>query len=170
MPRDLMARLSRDGMLRFRGAEYRAAFGRGGIRDDKQEGDGATPAFALPLRRVLFRADRVARPRAAVPVEPLAPLDGGCDDPADAGYNRMVTLPYAGRHEELWRDDALYDVVGVLGWNDDPVVRDRGSAIFLHVARADFAPTEGCVALPLPDLLALLAAGCLGVDTAAAPQ
>jgi L,D-peptidoglycan transpeptidase YkuD (ErfK/YbiS/YcfS/YnhG family) len=164
MPRDLMALLSRDGMLRFRGAEYRAAIGNGGVRADKQEGDGATPASALPLRRVLYRADRVARPRAAVPVEPLAPQDGWCDDSADAGYNRMVTLPYPGRHEALWRSDGLYDVIGVLGWNDDPVVRDRGSAIFLHVARPDFAPTEGCVALPLAELLALLASGCLGVD------
>jgi L,D-peptidoglycan transpeptidase YkuD (ErfK/YbiS/YcfS/YnhG family) len=102
-----------------------------------------------------------------VPVEPLAPQDGWCDDPDDPGYNRMVTLPYAGRHEELWRADGLYDVIGVLGWNDDPVMRGRGSAIFLHVARADFAPTEGCVALPLAELLALLASGCLGVDATA---
>ena len=167
MPRDLLARLSVDGKLRFRGAEYRAALGAGGISAAKQEGDGATPAAAMSLRRVLYRADRVARPRAAVPVEPLAPQDGWCDDPGDPGYNRMVTLPYAGRHEELWRADGLYDVIGVLGWNDDPVMRGRGSAIFLHVARADFAPTEGCVALPLAELLALLASGCLGVDATA---
>ena len=164
MTGDQMARLLPDGMLRFRGAEYRAAFGRGGIRTDKQEGDGATPAFSLPLRRVLYRADRVARPLASVPVEPLAPYDGWCDAPGDAAYNRMVRLPYGGRHEELWRRDALYDVIGVVGWNDSPVVTGRGSAIFLHVARPDFAPTEGCVALPLRELVALLASGCLGVD------
>jgi len=167
MPRDLMARLSADGMLRFRGTQFRAALGQGGIRPDKQEGDGATPAFAMPLRRVLYRADRVARPRAALPVEPLAPQDGWCDDPDDAGYNRMVHVPYAGRHEMLWRADSLYDVIGVLGWNDETVVRGRGSAIFLHVARPDFAPTEGCVALKLPELLSLLAAGCLGIDASA---
>ena len=74
-----------------------------------------------------------------------------------------MRLPFAGRHEALWRDDALYDVVGVLGWNDAPVVPRRGSAIFLHVARSDYAPTRGCIALALPDLLACLDAGLTGI-------
>jgi L,D-peptidoglycan transpeptidase YkuD (ErfK/YbiS/YcfS/YnhG family) len=117
----------------------------------------------LPLRRVLYRADRVARPVSAVPVEPLAPNDGWSDDPAHPDYNRMIRLPHPARHEALWRDDGVYDIIGVLGWNDQPMVRDRGSAIFLHVARPDFAPTEGCVALALPDLRDLLAAGIMGV-------
>ena len=147
------------GLLVMDGLRSRAAIGRGGVRVDKREGDGATPAGLLPLRRVLYRADRVARPRAAVPVMPLAPQDGWCDDPADPAYNQPITLPHPARHEALWRGDALYDVIGVLGWNDDPPVRDRGSAIFLHVASADWTPTEGCVALPMPQVLAVLAAG-----------
>jgi L,D-peptidoglycan transpeptidase YkuD (ErfK/YbiS/YcfS/YnhG family) len=159
-----LARLQPEGRLRFRGEDFRATFGRGGIRADKHEGDGATPASVLMLRRVLYRADRIARPRAAVPTEPLAPNDGWCDDPAHADYNRQIVLPHAGRHEELWRQDALYDVIGVLGWNDSPILRDRGSAIFLHVARPDWPPTEGCVALSLPDLMHLLATGCPGID------
>jgi L,D-peptidoglycan transpeptidase YkuD (ErfK/YbiS/YcfS/YnhG family) len=161
---DATALLIPDGRLRFRGATYRACFGRGGIRADKQEGDGATPIGVLPLRRVLYRADRVARLVARVPVEPIAPQDGWCDDPRDPAYNRAVTLPYAGRHEELWRRDGVYDVIGVLGWNDAPVMRHRGSAIFLHVATPDYAPTEGCVALALADLTALLAAGCFAIE------
>jgi L,D-peptidoglycan transpeptidase YkuD (ErfK/YbiS/YcfS/YnhG family) len=152
-----------DGRLTFEGRLFRAALGRGGVRDHKQEGDGATPLGLLPLRRVLFRADRVPPPRCAVPREPLAPEDGWCDAPDDVAYNRPVTLPYSGRHEELWRRDGLYDVIGVLGWNDAPVRRGEGSAIFLHVCRPDFAPTEGCIALPLPDLLALLAAGLTAI-------
>ena len=75
----------------------------------------------------------------------------------------MVRLPHSARHEALWREDALYDLVGVLGWNDAPPQRGRGSAIFLHVATADLAPTAGCVALPLPDLLEMLAAGVTGL-------
>jgi L,D-peptidoglycan transpeptidase YkuD (ErfK/YbiS/YcfS/YnhG family) len=118
----------------------------------------------LKLRRVLYRADRVARPAASVPVEPLAPDDGWCDDVAHDDYNRMVCLPHAGRHEELWRRDDVYNVIGVLGWNDAPVMRGRGSAIFLHVARGDYAPTEGCVALALGDLVRVLAGGCDGVE------
>lgn len=151
--------LGPNGLLRIGGQRYRAAHGRGGVSAGKMEGDGATPAGALKLRRVLYRADRVRPPRAAAPVALLAPNDGWCDDPADAAYNRLVRLPYPGRHEALWRSDAVYDVIGVLGWNDDPVVRGRGSAIFLHVARPDYAPTEGCVALALADLLAVLGAG-----------
>lgn len=148
-----------DGFLALGPVLVRAAIGRGGIAREKREGDGATPAGLLALRRVLFRADRLAPPACAVPREPVAPDDGWCDDPASPDYNRMIRLPHAARHERLWRDDALYDVVGVLGWNDDPAVRGRGSAIFLHVARPGHAPTEGCIALDLPDLLAVLKAG-----------
>ncbi|MGH7210606.1 MAG: L,D-transpeptidase family protein [Acetobacteraceae bacterium] len=151
--------VSPDGRLRLGPHVYRVALGRGGVRADKQEGDGATPAGLLPLRRVLYRADRVAPPACAVPIEPLAPDDGWCDDPAEPAYNRPVRLPYAGSHEELWRPDALYDLIGVLGWNDSPPARGRGSAIFLHVARPDFAPTEGCIALAPADLAAVFAAG-----------
>ena len=148
-----------DGRLVMGRDEYRAALGRAGINRHKQEGDEATPMGLLPLRRVLFRADRLARPDCAVPAEPLAPEDGFCDDPFHADYNRMVRLPHPARHEALWRADGVYDIIGVLGWNDAPVVRNAGSAIFLHVARSDMAPTEGCIALKLPDLRRLLAAG-----------
>ena len=148
-----------DGLFRLEGRVFRCALGRGGIRADKREGDGATPAALMPLRRVLYRADRGPPPLAAVPVEPLGPEEGWCDDPAHPDYNRRVALPHPARHEALWRGDALYDVIGVLGWNDAPVERGRGSAIFLHLARPDLAPTEGCVALAAADLRAALATG-----------
>ncbi len=148
-----------DGRLALAGRTYRAALGRGGVRTDKQEGDGATPAGLLPLRRVLYRADKLPIPRTTLPREPIAETDGWCDDPGHPDYNRPVQLPHPARCEELWRRDAVYDIVAVLGWNDAPVERGRGSAIFLHVARADYAPTEGCVALALADLTAILAAG-----------
>ncbi len=163
-----LATLASNGVLTLADLRQRAALGRGGVRTHKQEGDGATPAGLLPLRRVLYRADRVARPRAAVPAMPLAPHDGWCDDPSHADYNRPVRLPHDGRHEALWRADAVYDIIGVLGWNDAPVVRGMGSAIFLHVARPDFAPTEGCIALALQDLRLLLEAGLTAVQVQAA--
>lgn len=166
----MRARVGPDGMLIMGALQARAVLGHGGVRRRKQEGDGATPAGLLPLRRVLYRADRLPRPRAAVPVSPLAPHDGWCDDPADGAYNRPVRLPYAARHEALWRPDQVYDVIGVLGWNDSPPVRGPGpapgSAIFLHLARPDRAPTEGCIALERADLLAFLAAGLTELDVA----
>ena len=82
--------------------------------------------------------------------------DGWCDDPADTEYNRLVRLPYPARAERLWRDDHIYDIVVVLGHNDSPPVPGMGSAIFLHIARPDYAPTEGCVAIDRADLEALL--------------
>ena len=116
-----------------------------------------------PSRRGLYRPDRGATPSTALPVSPIAPDDGWCDDPSDARYNRAIRLPYPARHERLWRDDGLYDLVGVLGWNDAPVRPGEGSAIFLHVAGPDYGPTEGCVALSGADLRALLAAGLSAV-------
>jgi len=147
------------GLLRMEGGVWRVCVGHGGIRAGKQEGDGATPVGRLPLRRVFYRADRGKPPRSLMPVEPLAPQDGWCDDPADPRYNKRVQLPYEGRHERLWREDTVYDVIGVLGWNDAPVVPGRGSAIFIHVAAPDWRPTEGCIALLEADLRAVLAAG-----------
>ncbi len=155
----MRASVTADGIFTFLGETYRAALGRGGVRADKREGDGATPEGVLPLRRVLFRPDRGAAPSAQVPVTPLSPADGWCDDPRLAAYNQLVTLPIDGSAETLWRDDTLYDIIGVLGWNDSPVRPGRGSAIFLHVARPDFGPTDGCVALAPADLRRVLALG-----------
>jgi L,D-peptidoglycan transpeptidase YkuD (ErfK/YbiS/YcfS/YnhG family) len=155
-----------DGRLVLDGLVLRCALGKGGVKPaaEKREGDGATPAARMALRRVLFRADRGSPPRCAVPVEPIAPADGWCDDPAHRAYNRPVPLPFDASHERLWRDDHVYDVIGVLGWNDDPVQRGRGSAIFLHLARPGYAPTEGCVALEGRDLRRLLEAGLRGIE------
>ena len=162
-PGEVWAEVWPDGRFCVRGQVFRAVIGVGGLRRDKSEGDGATPIAHLPLRRVLYRADRVKKPQAIVAVEALAPADGWCDDAGHADYNCYVRLPHAARHEALWRDDGVYDVIGVLGWNDAPVVRGRGSAIFLHVVRPDMAPTEGCVALALADVQAVLAMGLRGI-------
>lgn len=105
---------------------------------------------ALPPRSPSDPPDRPARPGAGAD-------DGWCDDPADPAYNRPVALPYPASHEKLWRADAVYDVIVILGHNDAPPVPGRGSAIFMHVARPGFTGTEGCVALALDDLLAVLA-------------
>ncbi|KAA2214114.1 L,D-transpeptidase family protein [Teichococcus oryzae] len=161
---ELIAAVFPDGRLTLRGEVWRCALGKGGVRRDKSEGDGATPVGTLPLRRVLYRADRGPAPACAVPVEPIARDDGWCDDPAHPAYNTRLRLPHEARHEALWREDAVYDIIGILGWNDAPVLRGRGSAIFLHLARPDYPPTEGCIALEGRDLRALLATGVTGFE------
>jgi len=155
---DLIVSRSPDGTWHaaFGTRRWCCAIGPAGVSADKREGDGATPVGCFQLRRVLYRPDRLARPETGLPVAALRPEDGWCDDPDDAAYNRPIRLPYAASHERLWRDDGIYDVIVVLGHNDDPPVPGRGSAVFLHVARPDYGPTAGCVALALVDLLTVL--------------
>ena len=153
-----------DGRFRIGVREVRCALGPTGViaADAKREGDGATPLGAWQMRRVLYRPDRGPRPDTALPAAVIAEQDGWCDDPADEAYNRPVALPYPAGAEVLWREDGLYDLVVILGYNDDPPVAGRGSAIFLHVAQPDYAPTQGCVALARPDLEAVLALAAPG--------
>jgi L,D-peptidoglycan transpeptidase YkuD (ErfK/YbiS/YcfS/YnhG family) len=144
------------GILLWNGNEVRCAIGRGGVKPEKKEGDGRTPAGTFPLRQVMYRPDRLPAPETKLSLRQLSPEDGWCDDPKDAAYNRLVALPFSASHEKLWRQDNVYDVIVELGYNDDPVEPGLGSAIFMHVATPDYRPTEGCVALKLEDLLALL--------------
>jgi len=134
-----------------------AAIGRGSVRPLKREGDGGTPLGRFPVRLVLYRADRALRPRGPLPVLAIRETDGWCDDPADRNYNRLIRLPSLRSAEGLKRADDLYDFVLVLGYNDRPRIRGRGSAIFVHLARPGYTPTEGCIAFSRRDLLAVLA-------------
>lgn len=158
-PVDIVVTRSR--FARIGGMRVRRAVGRGGLVVDKREGDGGTPIGVWPLREVFYRPDRLAMPMTRLPVRPLAPSDGWCDAPGDVRYNRPVRLPYPASAEQLWRADHLYDLIVVVGYNDAPVVPGKGSAIFLHLARSDFAPTAGCVAFARGHLLSILRA----VDT-----
>jgi L,D-peptidoglycan transpeptidase YkuD (ErfK/YbiS/YcfS/YnhG family) len=138
------------------GRRLRCALGRGGRLVEKREGDGATPIGVWPMRRLLYRADRLPAPATGLPLAAIGRSDGWCDDPGDAAYNRPVALPYPASAERMWRRDRVYDLVVVLGYNDAPVRAGAGSAIFLHLARPDWRPTAGCVALRRADLLAVL--------------
>lgn len=152
-----------DGRFVLASRTTRCALGRGGVTeaDMKREGDGCSPLGAWPIRRLLYRPDR-GLPPTALPADPIDPNDGWCDAPGDSAYNRPVTLPYPASAEPMWREDGVYDLVVVLGHNDDPVAPGAGSAIFLHLARDGYAPTEGCVALNRADLEALLAVARAG--------
>ena len=131
----------------------RAAIGPAGIAIKGGEGDGITPRGSFPVREIFYRADRIAAPRTDLPLRKIEPDDGWCDAPNDPNYNRLVKLPYPASAETMWRGDNLYDLVAVLGYNDDPVVSGKGSAIFLHLAKPDYSATQGCVALAYDDLV-----------------
>lgn len=145
------------GRLTAGGTALPCALGPAGIVVDKREGDGATPRGELRIRRLWRRADRGPRPATGLAVRSIRRSDGWCDALDHPRYNRLVKLPFSPSHETMWRDDGLYDLVLELGWNDRPVRRGRGSAIFLHAARPGFTPTAGCVALAPVALRRLLA-------------
>jgi L,D-peptidoglycan transpeptidase YkuD (ErfK/YbiS/YcfS/YnhG family) len=154
---DLIVTSATDGAwLDWGAGQKRAAIGPGGIAVKGGEGDGITPRGRFAVREIFYRADRLPAPRVALPLCAIAPDDGWCDAPTDPNYNRLVKLPYPASAETLWRDDHLYDLVAVLGYNDDPVMPGKGSAIFLHLAKPDYSVTQGCVALACADLLAAL--------------
>ena len=135
---------------------WRCAVGAGGIREDKVEGDSATPVGEFPLRRIYYRNDLLVLPKVALPARPISKHDGWCDDPRSPSYNKLVHIPNEWGAEKMWREDGLYDLVVVVGYNDDPPEGEWGSAIFLHIARDDYAGTQGCVAFSRNDLLELL--------------
>jgi L,D-peptidoglycan transpeptidase YkuD (ErfK/YbiS/YcfS/YnhG family) len=154
-----------DGRFSFCGRVVRCALGRGGViaAERKREGDGASPLGVWPILRVLYRADRGPAPITGLPTAAILEDDGWCDASDDPAYNRPVRLPYPASCERMWREDEVYDIVCVLGHNDPPRA-GLGSAIFLHCARPDYQPTEGCVALARSDLQAVLALAGAGAS------
>lgn len=140
---------------------FACVVGRTGQLARKREGDGASPIGAWGVESVFYRADRVPCPRTALPCRAIRPHDGWCDAASDRNYNRLVRHPYPASAEHLWRDDALYDVIVVLGHNRRPRSRGFGSAVFLHIAPpavgGRVAGTAGCLGLGLDDLRQVLA-------------
>jgi L,D-peptidoglycan transpeptidase YkuD (ErfK/YbiS/YcfS/YnhG family) len=132
------------------------ALGRGGVLANKREGDGGTPAGRFHPVRLWWRADRLPRPRTALPVRRIGPRDAWCEDPADRRYNRPFRRSANEPGDRLRRDDGLYDLIIELDHNTRPRIAGRGSAVFIHIARPGFAPTAGCVALRRRDLRMLL--------------
>jgi L,D-peptidoglycan transpeptidase YkuD (ErfK/YbiS/YcfS/YnhG family) len=133
------------------------ALGRSGIKADKREGDGATPAGRYRLVRLWWRPDRLPRPKTLLPVRPIGALDGWCEDPSDRRYNRAIRILPGQAGDRLRRSDALYDLIIEIDHNARPRIAGRGSAVFIHVARAALAPTAGCIALPITTMKRFLA-------------
>lgn len=142
---------------------YRCAIGRSGVIENKIEGDGATPSGTYKLKTLYYREDKIPEPNISLPKVKITQDMGWCDDPKDPFYNQLIRLPYAASHEEMWREDDLYDLVIEMDHNSDPIIPGKGSAVFIHVASDDYASTAGCIALKKDDLIDLLQK--LGPDT-----
>ena len=148
---------------------YRCSIGENGFSDSTFEGSKTTPLGEFAMRSGYFRPDRLslfrgtAQSITAFPLLPLTPSDGWCDDPSAPQYNLPVKRPFGPSHEELWREDHTYDLIIPIGYNDDPIVTGKGSAIFFHVAKPGYTPTLGCVAISIDDWMELLPE--IGPDT-----
>ncbi len=153
---DNIIHVTADGTLRYRHLHMRCALGKAGVTHDKQEGDLKTPLGRYALHDVYYRQDRTALTGVTLPSIPITDTMGWCDDPTHPEYNRLVTLPFTASHEHLWRKDHRYDLLIPIGYNDNPPVPGKGSAIFLHLATRDYEGTEGCVAISRPDMERLL--------------
>ena len=146
----------RRGWLTAGGRTIPVALGRGGIRANKREGDGGTPKGTFHPRKLWWRADRHPQPRTFLPVRAIAPEDAWCEDPNDRHYNKPVRLKRDRGGDRLTREDHLYDFIVEIDHNTSPRIAGRGSAVFLHLARDNFAPTAGCVSMTKSAMLHLL--------------
>ncbi|WP_373235774.1 L,D-transpeptidase family protein [Cohaesibacter celericrescens] len=135
---------------------FACALGQTGQTAFKQEGDGATPLTHTRPLYGFYRPDRESKPRSTLPFIPISKSMGWCDAIDHPSYNRRVRLPFGASCEAMWRDDSLYDLVVVLDINITQRQKGRGSALFMHVAREGYKPTEGCIALAKQDLRLLL--------------
>ena len=147
---------SRQGWLTGPGLTIPVALGRGGIRANKREGDGGTPRGIFHPRKLWWRADRYLRPRTFLAARAIGPADAWCEDPDDRHYNRPIRVARDHKGDRLQRKDHLYDFIVEIDHNTRPRIAGRGSAVFLHLARDNFGPTSGCVAMTKSAMLRLL--------------
>ena len=142
--------------LLYNGIKYKCAIGSGGFSNKKREGDGCTPIGVFQITDILFRGDKLKNLVTNYDLQTISKSDGWCDDPNSKYYNNKIKFPFANRAEELFRQDDRYDIVCITNHNQNPIIPNAGSAIFIHVASKDYSATAGCVALSLNDLTEIL--------------
>ena len=142
--------------LTFRDYQFQCSIGKSGFSKNKKEGDGFTPVGTFYIERIYYRADKISNLDTKINKVKIHERDGWCDDPRQKEYNQLIEFPFNFSAEKLYREDSLYNVVCVLNYNTNPITPGLGSAIFIHVAKDGYKPTEGCVALKQKDLIFLL--------------
>jgi len=142
--------------LYYNDYKLRCAIGKRGITLNKKEGDQKTPKGSFKLEYILYRKDKIPVVRSLLKKKPIKKNMGWCDDNASKLYNKLIKFPFKYSAEKLWKLKRIYDLIIVINYNLSPVIKNKGSAIFIHIARKNYSPTEGCVALNKKDLLFLL--------------
>jgi L,D-peptidoglycan transpeptidase YkuD (ErfK/YbiS/YcfS/YnhG family) len=142
--------------LLFKKLKFKCSLGKNGVTKNKVEGDKCTPSGVYRLKQVFYRADRINKITTNLKKIKIKKNMGWCDDPSSKRYNRLIKIPYKFTHEKLYRKDHIYDIVVILNYNMNPVVKKKGSAIFMHIAKTNNLKTLGCIALKKNDLLKIL--------------
>ena len=148
--------VKKSGYLKYKNYKFRCALGKNGIKKKIKEGDNITPRGIFRVKKLYYRANRIKKIITSVKKIKIKKNMGWCDDFKSAYYNREIKLPSKFSHEKLYRKDHLYDLVVVINYNMNPIIKKRGSAIFIHIAKNNYCKTKGCIALTREDLIEIV--------------
>ena len=148
--------INKSGFLKYKNFKFRCALGRGGIKRKIKEGDNITPKGTYRITKLYYRADRIKKIETLLKKIERKKNMGWCDDPKSKNYNKQIKIPTRFSYEGLYRNDKIYDIVLVLNYNINPTIKNKGSAIFIHIAKNNYSKTKGCIALKKNNLIKLL--------------
>ena len=148
--------INKYGLLKYKNLKLKCALGKAGIGEKKKEGDFITPKGKYKITKVYYRADRIKKIKTNFRLYQIKKNMGWCDDPLSKNYNKLIKLPSKFGHEKLYRKDKLYDLILVLNYNFKPIIKNKGSAIFIHIANKNYKKTMGCIGLKKKDLIFIL--------------
>ena len=148
--------INKSGYLKYKKLKFKCALGKAGIGKKKREGDNVTPTGTFKIVKIYYRSDRVKKISSKLRLIEITKNMGWCDDPNSKNYNQLINLPSRYGHEKIFKKNNIYDIIVVLNYNMKPVIKNKGSAIFIHIAKKNYQPTQGCIALKKNVLLKLL--------------
>ena len=148
--------INKSGYLKYKDIKFKCALGKSGIGKKKIEGDNITPKGTFKIIKIYYRKDKITKINSAFKLIEIKKNMGWCDDPKSKKYNQLIKLPSKYKHEKLFRNDRIYDLILVLDYNMNPTIKNKGSAIFIHIAKNNYCKTEGCIALKREDLIEIV--------------
>ena len=148
--------INKSGYLKYNDIKFKCALGKSGIGKKRIEGDNITPKGTFKIIKIYYRKDRIKKINSVFKIIEIKKNMGWCDDPESKKYNQLIKLPSKYRHEKLFRNDRIYDLMIVLNYNMSPVIKNKGSAIFIHIAKNNYNKTKGCIALKKKDLIEIV--------------
>jgi len=148
--------INKSGYLKYKNLKFRCALGKAGIGEKSAEGDLITPKGTYKIIKIYYRKDRIKKITSKFKLVEIKKNLGWCDDPKSKKYNQLIKLPNKYNHEKLYIKDNVYDLILVLNYNTRPIVKNMGSAIFIHIAKKNYQKTAGCIALTKVHLIKLL--------------